>query len=386
MRVGYVLPGMLVACVVLDALLRFAPAGWRPMEPGEMQVRHRVYGEAYVRNLRRQGPAGYGDLAWIGNLKELREYRSGTFSTDELGFRNQRRVTSAVGFMFGDSFAQSGDDGETLASQLSRVIGCEVYNAAGPDARFERPDVSLVKSITAWIPTQKGFIITERIERYSFKRPKLEPTSIVAAMAEGFGWANQRVPGVWRLGRIAEQAKVMAGSSPLEVLSDRAFRMLKDDRILPNSYADNVVKATLSNGAWILFYPEEMATYEQKWPVDVSYWTRMAPDFAKLGFTLVVVLVPNKYSVYYRLLANPSSVPAEPGELLERAEAELRASGITVVNLTQVLRVAAARDLERHEYVYWRDDTHWNARGVAVAAAEIDRVVPGLRQACRRPS
>ena len=67
-------------------------------------------------------------------------------------------------------------------------------------------------------------------------------------------------------------------------------------------------------------------------------------------------------------------------------EADLRAGGIAVVNLIQALRVAAKAGLERHEYVYWRDDTHWNGRGVAIAAAEILRVIPTLREACRRPS
>jgi SGNH hydrolase-like domain, acetyltransferase AlgX len=382
-RVGFLLPRLLVACVVINTLFRFAPSGWRPLEPGEGEVRHRVYGEAYVRNLRSQLSADYGDLPRIGNLQGLREYRLQTFTTDELGFRTQRRATSLAAVVFGDSFAQAGSDDETLANQLGHHIGCDFYNAASPDPKFQQPAMSLIRSLTARIPLPVGFVIMERVERLFVRKPKPEPTSIEAVVAQGFSWGVRRVPGVWRLNRIIEEVEEMAGSSPLQVLSDRAFRILKNDRILPNSYADNVVKATLRNGDWILFYPDEVATYEQRWPVDVSYWTGIAPDLARRGLTLAVVLVPNKYSVYHQLLADPPSVGTEPGEMLERVEANLRAAGIAVVNLTPVLRVAAKSGLERHEYVYWRDDTHWNGRGVAVAAAEIVRVIPKLRQACR---
>src|SRR6266849_436268 len=100
-HVGFLLPRVLVAFAVLDALFRFAPSGWRPMDQGETSVRRRVYGEAYVRNLHSQAPKIYGDLAWIGNLKKLREYRSMSFTTDELGFRNRRRPRSAAALVFG---------------------------------------------------------------------------------------------------------------------------------------------------------------------------------------------------------------------------------------------------------------------------------------------
>ena len=384
-RVGFLLPRLLVACAVLDTLFRFAPSGWRPLEVGEAEVRHRVHGEAYARNLRTQGSTSYGDLARIGNLQGFREHRRGTFTTDERGFRTQRRATSLAGMVLGDSFAQAGSDDETLASQLGERIGCDYYNAASEDPAFHQPALSTIESLAVRISLPVGFVMMERVERLLVRKPKPEPTAIGPAVAQGFVWAVGRVPAVWRLNRIIEEVDEMMGSSPLQALSDRAFRILKNDRILPNSYADNVVKATLQNGDSILFYPEELATYKRQWPVDVSYWTAIAPELAKHGLTLVVVLVPNKYAVYHQLLADPPSLGTEPGEILERVEAKLRAAGIPVVNLTHVLRMAAKAGLGRQEYVYWRDDTHWNGQGVAVAVAEIVRVIPELRQACRLP-
>src|SRR2546422_3611571 len=46
----------------------------------------------------------------------------------------------------------------------------------------------------------------------------------------------------------------------LEILSERALKALADDRILPNSYADTVVRATLYNGDSILFLADRKST------------------------------------------------------------------------------------------------------------------------------
>src|SRR5215470_16553365 len=67
----------------------------------------------------------------------------------------------------------------------------------------------------------------------------------------------------------------------------------------------------------------------------------------------------------------PTALRSRARRTAQRAEDELRAAGMVVINLTRALQLAAVSGLERHEYVYWRDDTHWNERGVAIAAAEI---------------
>jgi hypothetical protein len=374
---------MLVAGVVIDALLRFAPVGWRPLAPGEGAVRHRVPGEAYARNLSNKFSVGYGDLAWMGNLRELREYRSSSFTTDEHGFRASRWAPAAAAVVFGDSFAVAGRDGETLADQLGRVIGCGVYNAAAPEDRFQKPEITLVTAVTTRTRLRNGYVIMERVERLFPKRAsRPESSSIGALVKVGFAWAAEHVRGFTRMDRILTNLREMAGSSPLVNISEGVFRLLKDDRILPNSYQENVVRATLRNGDWMLFYPDELATYEKEWPVDISYWARTASELNEIGLTLIVVLVPNKYAVYHGLLAEPLPVAVTPGKLLQRVEAELRTVGIIVVNLTNVLGLAAARGLDLHQYVYWRDDTHWNEQGISIAAAEIYRAVPGLREAC----
>jgi hypothetical protein len=56
---------------------------------------------------------------------------------------------------------------------------------------------------------------------------------------------------------------------------------------------------------------------------------------------------------------------------LDELEEGLRQLGVRVVNLAGIFRERAATDFENGEYLYWRDDTHWNARGVRLAAERI---------------
>ena len=91
---------------------------------------------------------------------------------------------------------------------------------------------------------------------------------------------------------------------------------------------------------------------------------------ARRNLQLVVLLVPDKYTVYGPLLeGNPGDLGGE--RLLAAIAQELRKTDIPVVNLTQKFRVSAAEALSRNEYIYWRDDTHWNPLGIKLAAASL---------------
>jgi hypothetical protein len=84
----------------------------------------------------------------------------------------------------------------------------------------------------------------------------------------------------------------------------------------------------------------------------------------------VVLLVPNKYTVYGPLTVG-SPGAAEGGRLLAGIADRLRDSGVPGVDVTPLFAAQAAAGLPRHEYLYWRDDTHWNARGIRLAADAI---------------
>ena len=103
------------------------------------------------------------------------------------------------------------------------------------------------------------------------------------------------------------------------------------------------------------------------------------------GHDLVVVLVPSKYTVYRRFLADPTAAHAGAGDYLDRLERELHAIGVPVLNLAPFLAAQAARHLENGEYLYWLDDIHWNTRGIALSAAAIHARWPLRSAPCGAP-
>ena len=171
--------------------------------------------------------------------------------------------------------------------------------------------------------------------------------------------------------------------SPLEILSERALKTLADDRILPNSYAGNVVRATLPNGTSMLFLRAFENKFHSRREVTGDYRRWLHEEVRKERLDLLVVLVPGKYAVYRPLLMNPKPVEPETGDYLERLEHQLRAEGIAVINLTPVFAVAAARSLDRGEYLYWLEDIHWNARGIALAGATVHQCWRLTDASCR---
>src|SRR5262249_34708295 len=100
------------------------------------------------------------------------------------------------------------------------------------------------------------------------------------------------------------------------------------------------------------------------------YFASLRQRLADRNLRLTVLLVPDKYTVYGPLLENkPVDLGGE--RLLAAIEQELRQTDTPVVNLTQEFQASAAEALGRNEYIYWRDDTHWNPSGIKLAAASL---------------
>ena len=132
-----------------------------------------------------------------------------------------------------------------------------------------------------------------------------------------------------------------------------------------------VTVAPLGNGQPMLFFGGDVAiASDADRTISPDYLAWLKSELAKRNLELVVLLVPTKYSVYGPLLNHPPAVP--PSDLpLRRLAERLQAEDVFVVNVTAALRKRAADDLSRNEYVYFIDDTHWNERGIGVAAQAL---------------
>src|SRR2546425_9520291 len=85
-RSGHVIPRLLVAVCLVDIALRFVSIDPLTFRAWEALRRYRPLRAAFEPNRQYYNGQSYGDLAVMGNLRALRQYRTEVFTTDALGF------------------------------------------------------------------------------------------------------------------------------------------------------------------------------------------------------------------------------------------------------------------------------------------------------------
>jgi hypothetical protein len=170
--------------------------------------------------------------------------------------------------------------------------------------------------------------------------------------------------------------------NPLRVFAGRAHRSVQNDILLPNHDKQRIIRTRLHNGTEMLFLrleQEDFGRARDPAPAE-RYFTWLERRLAMQGQQLLVVLMPSKYTAYAPLLAAPDTAPARSVSYLADLERRLRLRGIEVVNLVDPLRAAARAALRADSLLLWRDETHWNAAGVIVAARAIAPHLTGAAQ------
>jgi hypothetical protein len=155
---------------------------------------------------------------------------------------------------------------------------------------------------------------------------------------------------------------------------------LQNDVVLPNVAAKNVVVGELQDGQSMLFSADilKRVTTSSKGPFlpprTLQKLIDLNREYKKLGYTYVVMIAPDKYSIYGPLLKRSCDLPRSGCRVLE-VENTLRANGIAVVDIYDVLSREAAKRLDQHEYMYWRDDVHWTPAAVRIVADQLLRTL-----------
>jgi hypothetical protein len=310
-------------------------------------------------------PRSGGDLARLLQYRRLRQPHREYFSTDAWGFRNtvQAAPDHRVGWLLvGDSFGVGSGvaDGSTLASQVARLSGEGVYNASAALALPLR-DIEFTSNR---LGMAQGRVIYEFMERQQM------PTVDAAGASRHFtdGPPARRSPSeAYRMA--VRNAKI----GRLEILAKRGWEGMTTAIGLPPASPQFawVTVAPLRNGQPILFFGGDVAVAsDPDRTISPDYLVWLKSQLAKRNLELVVLLVPTKYSVYGPLLKDPPA--GAPSDLpLRRLAERLEAENVFVVNVTTALRKQADDDLARNEYVYFIDDTHWNERGIGVAAQAL---------------
>lgn len=144
------------------------------------------------------------------------------------------------------------------------------------------------------------------------------------------------------------------------------LRLLLGDRVFP--------KVLATEDGWLIFTGEgDIEDYQKVEAFTLEELVQFQTDldalsaqYAERGITLLVVVVPNKNTIY------PERVPAQipvvgPESRLEQMTSYLRAHGQTqLLDLRRPLLTAkAGREM------YYATDTHWNDYGLYIAYSEI---------------
>jgi hypothetical protein len=349
--VGVLVPGVLLVALVADGLSRFMS-----IDPVTIRAWEAVTRNAFTEggiplepSKRYVNDHAFGDLAAATNRREMREYHREVFTSDAWGYRNLEAADASRppdAILLGTSFSiGSGvSDDETLSARLSQETGRRIYNAAGTT-----PSPELVKSVAERLGMREGTVFYEVLETNRFPVRPRPISRYRRACFDLLGPTCLRVKG-WSL------------ISPVGIVSHQSYHRLQDDIWLPNTPAARAIR-DLVGGVPVLFGERDAVSCPDVTPERArDYFKWFGDGLSRLNLSLIVILVPTKWSVY----GPPSAQPCFG--TINRALEDL---SIKHVDLTEALREAARVALARREFLYFRGDTHWNAAGIQIAAKVI---------------
>jgi len=284
----------------------------------------------------------HGDLRAM-TTAEVAEPRRLRFDTDRDGFRNSSDYHGQRLLLVGDSFiaGNSNTQEDMLVEQLRRDHGIDAYNLAYPG------------NLADYAAYVRGFRA-----RYG------DDFRVLLFVFEGndFEESRGRPPGaIARYGR--RYYSLFSGFATYRVTMSLYKRFTRGGDIRQG----NALEQAELSGKTMLFYKQYAdVTRRTKLAEPEGFEQRLLelrPSVARVYF------IPTKYRVYARH-AGAGTLPNVQWEYLD---SQCRKHALPCTNLTGELTREAEQLLKRGEFIWWRDDTHWNGRGIAAAARVVAR-------------
>lgn len=358
-------PTVIAMTCLTDVSLRFALTPERiAFRAWEAAAVNSTAAGPFTPNVTYLNVRSYGDLSNLGNLPSLRAYRREYFTTDAQGFRNTPAAPNrSVKFVVvGDSFTVGAglSDADTLSGQLAAMSQSGALNLGNyrnwPDIEKLIRARHVDRGVVVWQVSERSEPLEGGEMPFGMRILKsLLPNGVYSALRTGARYSMY---------------------SPLKIVLSRMFRKVQNDEWLPNVAAGSVIRKRLPNGQEMIFLHSEVNNFGRNRGASPEFFVQLQTAVRATNNELLVVMVPDKYNVYYPLLPGSSSPPAEESTTLGMLARNLRANGVLAVDFTPVFRQAAAEALRNNQYIYWTDDTHWNPAGVRIAAREILKVLP----------
>lgn len=313
---------------------------YRPHE--QMKADHADFGSTFKPNTQTSMNALFGDIEAFekAGIKEPHEI---AYVTDSLGFRNPADYRGQNFVLVGDSFLAGANDTQSclITEQLRQHHGLDTYNLAFPGNMDE-----YVQRVRAFRNAKgKDFkmalFVFEGNDFQPFTNSPVEKRTFLknyhALFKQRSLWRYTR----WLYLRTHEKKTGEARIPLVRQINREAMAFLSSDPYLAGN-------RTPPDESYLHF---------------VDALNILKPNLVQIFF------IPVKYRVYAKWLAEKPL----PNAQLDSLQQAAKQAGIPVFDLTATLVQEAERLLPQGQYVYWRDDTHWNCNGMRAVSVPIAR-------------
>jgi hypothetical protein len=320
----------------------------------------------YTPNVEDEFDMPYGDLyalgrgSFSGNIEAIKEPRHTTFKSDSNGFRSDVELRDADVVLVGDSFIVA--TGVTQADMPSRALagltGKKIANIAFPGNAHDYED-RLARYQDVYRADAQIFVFYFEGNDYSNQGDQVAKQS----------WAGRFISFYYKLeDRKTQYLRLIY---PKDQVFFRLIRRIGNNAThgietlirnalgepLPDEPTGPAVLTKPIAGQEVGF----LSIYKER-SQTAAVDTYIMTNEQVLPRIKGVFFIPTKFRVYAGMLGE--NVTGEAIEILKRGYAP---KGIPVHDLTPVLTEESQRALADNQFVYWRDDSHWNGRGIAAA-------------------
>ena len=303
----------------------------------DYQHRHRIFQPGAT--LEMQMP--HGDLQSMTKLK-IAEPRHVIYHIDSYGFRNDADYQGQRYLLVGDSFiAGTGNSqADILSAQLRRDYAIDTYNLAHPGDVVDY--AGYVAGFKATHHTDAKVLLFI-FEGNDLVESRVKPRSVAAMFFKRY-------------------FNLFSATNVFRVTQSLIARATRSSKISGSQYL-TIAELNAKKIAFLTEYVEVARRATQQ-PIG-SFDRAIQAMSGDIGH---VFFIPTKYRVYHKHI-NPGEVlPNAAWEYLQRV---CQQNHLACTNLTQPLVEASDELLTKGELTWWRDDTHWNKNGIAVAARVV---------------
>ena len=344
-----------IPLILLEVIFRLGGVNlhyYRPHEKLSLSAKHR-----YLPNAAVIMTSSHGDMLAIDpSASDIKEEREVKFITDNLGYRNNKKFLDQKIIIVGDSFIVGNGTSQAniLPSILESEFNINVYNISFPGG----PNHYL-----------------NRIETFPHS---LSDRCIFVFLFEGNDFPNSiEIP---QQGIIKSKIIFLINNYRFRFEIGRLFYSLYVRAFMPVNVkkADTILTHIVGKKKVGFLEKYNKATSRESYRPE----EKVVQAFEKLiNKSDVVFFIPDKLRVYFEYIKDSKSkeMPNKNWEFLESLSEN---KDVLLINLTKPFIRETGKLLENDQYLYWRDDTHWNGNGMRLTSRIISDLVAPKKLPC----